>query len=240
MQPQFDLSNINNFLYYEKLSFKCEKCAIIFYIEAKWVKSAIKRNIDRYKYCSHKCRAASNITLLDIICCKCSQLFKMVPSAKKRSKSGNNFCSQSCAAKYNNTHKKTGNRRSKLEIWLETKLEENYKDLEINFNNKEIINSELDIYFPLLNLAFELNGIFHYEPIYGKEKLSSIQNNDNRKFQACLEKTIELVIIDTSSQKYFKEKTSIKYLDIIKNIVDLKLVVSKGLAPSMSKKDASV
>ena len=79
-----------------------------------------------------------------------------------------------------------------------------YPNLEIHYNRKDAINSELDIYIPELELAFELNGIFHYEPIYGAEKLQQIQNNDDRKFQACLEKGISLCIIDTSSLKYFK------------------------------------
>ena len=102
-----------------------------------------------------------------------------------------------------------------------------YSNLDFIFNSKNAINSELDIYIPALNLAFELNGIFHYEPIYGVKKLTSIQNNDNRKFRACLEKGIELVIIDTSNQIYFKEKSSKKYLDIISNIINNKLMQQK-------------
>ena len=134
----------------------------------------------------------------------------------------NNFCSQTCAGTYNSTHKTKGNRRSKLEIYLEKQLINLYPNLEIHFNRKDAINSELDIYIPSLKLAFELNGIYHYEPIYGKDKLSQIQNNDNRKFQACIENTIELCIIDTSTQKYFKESTSKKFLDIITNIIERK------------------
>jgi hypothetical protein len=80
--------------------------------------------------------------------------------------------------------------------------------------------SELDIYIPSLKLAFELNGIFHYEPIFGNEKLNKIQKNDNNKFLKCQEKNISLCIIDTSSQKYFKEQTSKKILDIIINIIN--------------------
>ena len=88
------------------------------------------------------------------------------------------------------------------------------------FNGKDTINSELDIYIPSLKLAFELNGIFHYEPIYGKDKLQSIKNNDTRKFQACIEKGISLCIVDSSQQKRFSPKSSQKYLDIIVNIIE--------------------
>ncbi len=133
------------------------------------------------------------------------------------------FCGSSCAAIYNNTHKTKGYRRSKLEIYLEEQLIKLYSGLEIHFNRKDTINSELDIYIPSLSLAFELNGLFHYEPIFGPEKLSKIQNNDQRKFQACLEKGIELVIIDSSQLEYFKIQSAQKYLDIITQIIDSKL-----------------
>ena len=83
------------------------------------------------------------------------------------------------------------------------------------YNDKNIINSELDIYIPSFKLAIELNGIFHFKSIFGQEKLFQIQNNDHHKFQACLEQGIDLYTIDTSQQKYFKEQTAKKYLDVI-------------------------
>lgn len=134
------------------------------------------------------------------------------------------FCNHSCSAAYNNTHKTKGCRRSKLEIYLESQLKLLFPNLDLRFNEKSAINSELDIYIPSLKLAFELNGIFHYEPIYGADKLSQIQNNDNRKFQACLERGIELCIIDTSTYSYFKEQTAKKYLEIVLNIIRSKLL----------------
>jgi hypothetical protein len=53
-------------------------------------------------------------------------------------------------------------------------------------------------------------------------QLQKIQNNDSRKFQACLERRIELCIIDSSSLSYFKSENAQKYLDIVCKIIDLK------------------
>ena len=135
----------------------------------------------------------------------------------------NYFCNSSCAATYNNTHKTKGNRKSKLEFYLEKELPLLYPNLEFHFNRKDAINSELDVYIPSLNLAFELNGLFHYEPIFGENKLEQIHNNDKRKFQACLERNIELCIIDSSKLKYFKESNAKPYLGIVVDIINKKL-----------------
>jgi hypothetical protein len=213
MKPLFDINFLDKYKATDKLPFQCECCEKTFFNIKKEVKKVLNNHpAIKLKYCSITCRTKKNDKRILICCKQCNKKFK-----------GHNndyFCSQSCAATYNNTHKTTGNRRSKLEKYLETELIKLYPDLEILFNNKTIINSELDIYIPSLKLAFELNGIFHYEPIYGENKLQQIQNNDNRKFQACIEHDIELCIIDTSQQKYFKEQTAKKYLLIITEIIN--------------------
>lgn len=152
-------------------------------------------------------------------CAQCGITIERTPSHIKNYK--NVFCNHSCATRYQNAHKTTGCRRSKLEKWLEIQLNTIFFD-QILYNDKTTINSELDIYLPYLGLAFELNGIFHYEPIYGKEKLNQIQNNDTRKFQACLERGIELCIIDTSQFKYFKEEKAKIFLNIILETIKAK------------------
>ena len=173
-----------------------------------------EKNVEKYNQSPVSCVLCANIIPYD--------KFKLKEADMKR-KSKNFFCSQSCAATYNNTHKKKGIRRSKLEIWLEEKLSQKYKNLNILYCDKNTINSELDIYIPSLNLAFELNGIFHYEPIFGQKKFNQIINNDERKFQACLEHKIELCIIDASKLTYFKEKNALMYFEIIDNIISKKL-----------------
>ena len=156
-------------------------------------------------------------------CTQCGVGVIKTTSEIAATKTGNCFCTKSCAAKYNNAHKEHGTRRSKLELWLEKELIAQFPSLEFVFNGKEAINSELDIFIPELRLAFELNGIFHYEPIYGEAKLSSIQSNDDRKFAACHEHGISLCIIDTSRFAYFKVAKAMVFFNIIKEMIDMHL-----------------
>lgn len=177
------------------------------------------------EFCSIRCHRQHECPPVIVNCDLCSKPFKKLPSQVKKTK--HNFCCHSCAAKYTNTHKTKGTRVSKLERWLAEQLIILFPGLEFHFNRHDAINGELDIYIPSLKLAFELNGIFHYEPIYGPEKLGRMQSNDERKMQACLERGIELCILDVSSISYFKPAKVQKFLDIISNLIQTRL--SRGL-----------
>jgi predicted nucleic acid-binding Zn ribbon protein len=190
-------------------------------------KSVFKRNGELC--CSFSCattlrhRHKNQGNTVIIICELCNTQVIRLESQVKKTKAKNQFCSKKCCAIYASRNKRLGTTRSKLEIYLEQQLVNLYPKLSIQFNMKDTIQSELDIYIPNLKLAFELNGIFHYEPIFSQARLEYIQNNDNRKFQACLEQGIELCIINSSKQKQVNEKTSKKYLDIITQIINSKL-----------------
>lgn len=202
----------------------CDYCNKTFLPKSKAsyfnIKSRRKNKSNLKFYCSEKCRllARNAVKPLDTFCKNCGK--RIIKVINKRNKSGNYFCCRSCAASYNNTHKTIGTRRSKLEKWLENKLTTLYPTLEIKYCDKSAINSELDIYIPSLRLAFELNGIYHYEPIHGLNKLNQVQRNDANKFQLCQENNISLCIIDTSKQKYITEKSSLPYLEIIIKIIN--------------------
>lgn len=208
---------IENFKNFKDIPCKCAFCKKTFNI----TKSEARRHIKGTRIvncCSMECRVKLATKKQNVLCANCNKSFLKKLNECKKTK--NNFCTRSCAAIYNNKNKTHGNRRSKLECWLEKKLNELYPNLEIHYNRKDAIKSELDIYIPSLKLGFELNGIFHYEPIFGKEKLKSIKNNDNRKFQACIEEGIELCIIDVSKLGYFKEKYANEFLNIILKIIE--------------------
>ncbi len=207
----------------DKLTCMCEVCDEHFKTTKKMIKYVSNHNLNHLRYCSKRCKAFHEQKQGELICTHCQTLFHKKAKEIRKSKSGNHFCSKSCSTTYNNKNKKYGTRRSKLEVWLEEQLTLLYPNLSIDFNQSNAIGSELDIYIPSLNLAFELNGIFHYEPIYGKDKLGKIQENDMSKSKVCIDNKIDLCVIDTSGQKYFKPLTSQKYLDIIINIIKERL-----------------
>lgn len=204
------------------IKIKCSFCDNEYERYNSWYKAKLKSKPNKKWYCSGECQSKDKFNKIDVNCKNCNKSFLKLPNEIK--KSPNHFCSKSCSATYNNKNKTHGTRRSKLEKWLEEQLTILYPKLEIHYNRKDAINSELDIYIPSLKLAVELNGIFHYEPIYGKDKLKQIANNDNRKFQACLENNIELCIIDSSKLSYFKPANAKKYLDIILKVLNKKMV----------------
>ena len=95
----------------------------------------------------------------------------------------------------------------------------------MNWNNK--MNEQM-VYAGLTDLQpkqvpqwAQAENLERIRPLRELWKLS--ENNDTRKFQACLERQIELTIIDSSSLSYFKPSRAQKYLDMIRTIIDAKI-----------------
>ena len=200
------------------LPLQCQFCKGTFYKSKACINLVINKTTpNKCKFCSNKCRGNNNIKYKKISCTQCCK--KFIKQLHAMSESGNNFCCKSCACTYNNMHKTHGTRRSKLEIYLEEQIRLHYPELKLVCNSKGAVNSELDFYFPDLKLAIELNGIFHYEPIYGKDKLTKIQNNDKQKSILCYENGIEFAIIDSSTCSYLTQQQKNKYWNIFDSIL---------------------
>lgn len=225
-QEQFDNTNTKQYL-----PIQCYYCNKSFLVKKSIINLQIKNHSNKHHnsysntclYCSRECQRKNfaELNSTKVNCFNCNKEIIKPNSRLKYYKI--HFCSKSCGATYKNTHKTTGYKRSKIELYVEKQLNILYPNLNINYNKTNAINSELDIYIPSLKLGIELNGIFHYEPIFGTEKLLQIQNNDSRKFQACAEQNISLCIIDISSITYIKPEKMQKYINIITNIINDKI-----------------
>lgn len=221
MKPLYTPEEFNNAKSKDLLPIQCYHCGKPCLKTKQHIMDSFSKSRTSAKYCSKECSHNSRKLIQpEINCTNCNTLFKKSTYEIKKSKSGNHFCSLSCTAIYHNNNKTHGSSRSKLELWLEEQLTILYPNLHIDFNIRTIIGSELDIYIPSLNIAFEINGIFHYEPIFGVNNLEHVQSKDISKSKACFDAKIDLCIIDVSAQKYFKPKTSQKYLDIITKIIN--------------------
>lgn len=176
-------------------------CYKEFQIDSKFIKYKLKLGInDPYAFCQQSCafkyKSYTQSKMLN--CTNCDKVFKRDLSGLNK----NNFCCQSCAATYNNKHKTKGYRRSKLEVFIEKQIKNSFPNLEFITNSTKLINYELDFYFPNINLAMEINGIFHYKPIYGEEKLNKIKTNDCAKKKLCKKNKIKLIVIKDKFIKY--------------------------------------
>lgn len=173
-------------------------------------------------YCSTKCYSdwCFKNSHIEKQCNFCKKSFM-----KRKSRVIHNkyhFCSTKCCNQFS-AYNKISNKRPKLERWLETKFKEIYPNLKIQYNNRTLCESlELDIYIPDLRLAFELNGPTHYEPIFGPETLKRMQKNDKNKMSLCIDKQIDLCIIDTRGE-HFNEKKGSKFLKVITDIINLRI-----------------
>lgn len=160
------------------------------------------------------------LKLFSLICKKCKKEFERKLSSEPTK---NTFCSRSCVGSYNRA-KSRGKRkriinRSKLEIWLEEKINKLYPGIAV-FNDRKAIRSELDIYFPGLKIAIEINGPTHYRAIYGSASLKKTQRNDKSKATKCINHGIKLYSIDVSNDGAFCDKICLGHLKTICKIID--------------------
>lgn len=226
MKPLYAQTEFDSAASRQSFPLECLYCGSPFFQPKHRIKALIKNNKGG-DFCSPRCQALFRFPPVEITCEKCGKPFKKSAyKIKKRYK--HHFCSHSCRSIWAARHKNKGTRVSKLERWLQTQLCPLYPFLDFRFNRIDAINAELDIFIPSLGLAFELNGIFHYKPIHGSEKLTAIQANDQRKIHSCVEHNIELHVLDVSCISYFKPQRVIKFLNIIRDIVDSKLSPDSG------------
>lgn len=150
-----------------------------------------------------------------LACEECDSFCTKTPCQISQSK--HHFCSQSCASSYAQKHKTHGTNKSKIEQFVKNKLESMFPDLDIKYNDRKEIGLELDILIPSKSIAFEINGIFHYKPIFGQKKLDKTKHYDQKKQNYCRLKNIVLHVIDITSMRNFNEKEALQFATTIES-----------------------
>ena len=194
----------------------CDFCKIEFF------KDTFDFKRTKHNFCSKKCFNKHDKLTNSIItnCGLCKKKIRSIISRQQSSKSGEVFCSQSCAASYNNKLKRKS-RRSKIEAKFYNLLVKEFPQLNILPNDKTMLDGlEADIAIPSLKLAIEWNGIVHFKPIYGQQKLDNIQNKDARKLQIAINKNINLIVIpDLVSNDKILQQAFNDVKNIIKQLI---------------------
>lgn len=197
------IENFNKLKMNEYIELKCRICDKFF----KQTKGMILKSFNNgfnSGFCSRNCSNKSKKNKIDS---KCEECGLNIQIRKWQHDNYNHFfCSYTCSAKYRNKNKTSGYKRSKIEAFVENKIKENFPKLVFKCNERKLLNGlELDFYFPEIKLGIELNGITHYEPIYGLDRLTRSKDSDKRKMILCNEIGVELAVINISQFKYFTE-----------------------------------
>lgn len=201
------------------ISLYCDCCGTIFGRSKREIQKKLIRKSKRI-VCSRFCFDRLKCNGKIVKCANCEREVYKQSNHIKNAK--NNFCSLSCTTQFRNKNEPFGIVRSKLEQFLYDQIKEKYPQLNVLCNSKQL-GFELDLFIPEINLAFELNGIFHYQPIFGIKKLERTKIIDEQKIINSASNGIKLIVIDTSEQRRFTEKSSEKYLDIVLMAIEERL-----------------
>lgn len=96
--------------------------------------------------------------------------------------------------------RKSSKEGSKLEKFILSKLLENNYNVE--FHKEQILSNtklQIDIFLPKENVAIEVDGPSHFEPVWGEDSLNKNQKYDQKKTGLIIGKGIRLIRIKQTS-----------------------------------------
>lgn len=114
---------------------------------------------------------------------------------------------------------KTG---SKLESYLLNRLiSDGYK---VDFHKEQsLLNTKLqiDLFLPKLNVAIEVDGLSHFEPVWGDDALKRNKKYDNKKTGLILGKGLVLIRV-IQKKDFSKSRASVIYEELKTVLTDIK------------------
>lgn len=127
----------------------------------------------------------------------------------------------------NRAVRESSKKGSKLELFLLEKLiQDGYK---VDFHKEQsLLNTKLqiDLFLPTLNIAIEVDGPSHSEPVWGSEALQRNQAYDNKKNGLILGKGLVLIRIK-QNKDFSKSQGMVIYSELKQNIESIKKTFPK-------------
>lgn len=143
------------------------------------------------------------------ICQICNYEFYVLPCFNNRI-----LCSKKCQLKFRAIKGAQGNKSiSKPQLIIYEFLKEIFNDA-ILCDVSILKFQEIDIFIPSLNLAIEVQGRVHYEPIFGLKTFQRVQKNDKTK--RTLLKNKNIMLLEIKVERESKESLILKTLEILK------------------------
>lgn len=179
---------------------RCVVCNKTFYVSPKLITDQFKQNrLSNNRYCSIQCAGVDKRNRVKTTCANCGKELEVRESLLH----DRNFCNRECKYAYERLHPNYVS-RSRMELLVEKMLTLAFPNLEVNYNNRELLNGiELDVYIPELRLAIEINGGYHYKVVDGDTKAyERTVKNDTKRRVLCEENGIDLYEYDTSKFAY--------------------------------------
>lgn len=205
----------------DPVPFLCPQCNTLFHRPKNVVQRRFGQKDNAQKlFCSKQCQNNSQHKKFEVNCSHCGNTIFRTPADYKDTKSGRFFCNRACAASFNMKLRKKS-RRSKCEVLLFKLLRKQFPFLRMIPNDKTMLDGyEVDIAIPEIKLGIEWNGIVHFKPIYGQERLNKIQKRDADKQRKAVELGVQLMVMpDLNSRSRYVEKAAVEITKIIKQLV---------------------
>jgi very-short-patch-repair endonuclease len=124
----------------------------------------------------------------------------------------------------NSAVREASKKGSKLELYLLDKLlKDGYK---VDFHKEQTLSNtklQIDLFLPTLNIAIEVDGLSHFEPVWGSETLKRNKKYDNKKTGLILGKGLVLIRIK-QLKDFSKARADVIYKDLLNNIQNIQQV----------------
>lgn len=103
---------------------------------------------------------------------------------------------------------------SKLEtFFLNSLIADGYR---VDFHREQTLSNtklQIDLFLPTLNIAIEVDGLSHFEPVWGEDTLKRNQKYDNKKTGLILGKGLVLIRI-IQKKDFSKTRASVLYQEL--------------------------